>query len=366
MTASPAPGTDPPAGSVRLRRRQRWFGTRHPRSAARLAVAVMLPAAAVQAGFALFADQSTTADVGSWLTVGLLVWASAVLWRTDPERPDAHGLLALVPLGGAAVLLTLNWVTRDTSAAAQVFTVLPTLWAASQLRPVGAWSLAVVTAVANSALVLTLEPVERAVPDAAFVAATLVMATALLVTAGNRQDRLVQRLQELAAVDPLTGLVTRHVLDAALAGAVGGTSHGTALVLVDVDRFKTINDRHGHPVGDDALRHLGEVLRRTVRGTDAVVGRLGGDELAVLLTSCPPDVAVRRARDLVEAVRAHPLLLADGTSLPLTVSVGVARAPADAGDVRELYAAADRALYRAKHAGRDRAVAADEPVISAG
>jgi diguanylate cyclase (GGDEF)-like protein len=326
----------------------------------------MLPAAGVQAAFALFADQSWVADVGSWATVGLLLWTSAVLWRTDPRRPDAHGLLALVPLGGALALFTLNWVTRDTSAAAQVFTVLPTLWAASQLRPVGAWCIAVTTATTNAALVLHLEPLERALPDSAFVAATLVMATALLTTAGNRQDRLVRRLQDLATVDPLTGLVTRHVLDAALAGAVGGgTAHGTALVLVDVDLFKTINDRHGHPVGDDALRHLGEVLRLAVRGTDAVVGRLGGDELAVLLTACPPDVAVRRAQDLVEAVRAHPLPLADGSTLPLTISVGVAQAPADAGDVRGLYTAADRALYRAKHAGRDRAVAAGGP-ISAG
>ncbi|SCX40938.1 diguanylate cyclase (GGDEF) domain-containing protein [Klenkia marina] len=359
MNPDRALDADPPAGPVRLRRRQRWFGTRDPRSAARLAVAVMLPAAGVQAAFALFADQSRVADAGSWLAVGLLLWASAALWRTDPRRPDAHGLLALVPLGGALVLLTLNWVTRDTSAAAQVFAVLPTLWAASQLRPVGAWCIAVVTGLANGVLVLHLEPLERALPDAAFVATTLVMATALLTTAGNRQDRLVQRLHELATVDPLTGLVTRHVLDAALVGAVdGGTGRGTALVLVDVDLFKTINDRHGHPVGDDALRHLGEVLRRTVRGSDAVVSRLGGDELAVLLPGCAPDVAARRAQDLVDAVRAHPLVLPDGGALPLTVSVGVAQAPADAGDVRGLYTAADRALYRAKEAGRDRAVAA--------
>lgn len=328
----------------------------------------MLPAAGVQAAFALLTRQTVVAYVGSWATVGLLAWASAALWRTDPRRPDAQGLLALVPLGGSLLLFAMNWVTRDTSAAAQVFTVLPTLWAASQLRPVGAWCIAATSAVLNAVLVLHLEPIEKAVPDAAFVAATLVMATALLTTAGNRQDRLVQRLHELATVDPLTGLVTRHVLDAALAGAVGSSpddAHGTALVLVDVDRFKTINDRHGHPVGDDALRHLAQVLRRTVRGTDAVVGRLGGDELAVLLTSCPPDVAARRAQDLVDAVRAHPLPLADGGTLPLTVSVGVARAPSDAGDVRELYAAADRALYRAKHAGRDRAVAADGPVSAA-
>ncbi|MEI4272967.1 GGDEF domain-containing protein [Klenkia sp. LSe6-5] len=341
------------------RRRQRWFGARDPRSAARLAIWVMVSAAGVQVAFALFGTQSLIADVGSWLAAALLLVVSGLLARTDPRSPDEHGLLALLPLGGAVVLFGLNWLTSDTSAAAQVFAVLPTLWAASQLRPVGAWCTAAFSACSNTALVLHLEAWERAIPDAAFVAATLAMATALLTAAGNRHERLVHRLREQATVDPLTGLVTRHVLDAALAGAVGGGQrHGTALVLVDVDLFKTINDRHGHPVGDDALRHLGEVLRQAVRGTDAVVSRMGGDELAVLLTGCPPDVAERRAQEMVAAVRAHPLPLAGGDCLPLTVSVGVAQSPTHAGDVRTLYTAADAALYRAKEAGRDRAVSA--------
>lgn len=366
MTTAPADTDDPGTGPPLRPRRQRWFGTRDPRQAARLAIWVMVPAAFVQAGFALFSDQSTVADVGSWLTVVLLVAASTVLARTDPHRWDALGLLALVPLGGAVVLITLNWVTRDTSAAAQVFAVLPTLWAASQLRPVGAWTIATFSGLTNAALVLHLEVLEKAIPDAVFVAATLALATSLLAHGGDRQEELVRRLREQAAVDPLTGLVTRHVLDAALAGSVGGsTGHGTALVLVDVDHFKTVNDQHGHPVGDDALRHLGQVLREAVRGGDAVVGRLGGDELAVLLSACPPEVAERRAHDLVAAVRAQPLPLADGTLLPLTVSVGVAQAPTHANDVRALYTAADRALYEAKRGGRDRAVAAPGP-ISAG
>ncbi|SDP02836.1 diguanylate cyclase (GGDEF) domain-containing protein [Klenkia soli] len=366
MSTPPAPTATPPPGPPATTRRHRWFGTRDPRTAVRLAIWVMLPAAVVQACFALFGDQGTVADVGSWLTVGALVLVSLGLARTDPHRWDALGLLALVPLGGAVVLSTLNWVTRDTSAAAQVFAVLPTLWAASQLRPVGAWAVAAFSGVTNAVLVLHLEVLEKAVPDAVFVAATLALATGLLAHAGDKQEHLVRRLREQATVDPLTGLVTRHVLDAALAGSVGGSAgHGTALVLVDVDEFKAVNDQHGHPVGDDALRHLGRVLRDAVRDGDAVVGRLGGDELAVLLTACPPEVAERRAHDLVAAVRAQPLPLADGTLLRLTVSVGVAQSPTHAGDVRTLYTAADRALYEAKRGGRDRAVAATGP-LSAG
>ncbi len=217
--------------------------------------------------------------------------------------------------------------------------------------------------ISNAVLVLHLEPLDRAVPDAVFVAATLVLATALLAHAGNRQERLVARLREQAAVDPLTGLVARHALDAAVArDLVGAPGRGTALVLLDVDRFKAINDRYGHPVGDEALRHLGRVLRDAVRDGDAVVGRLGGDELAVLLTACPTDVAERRAQDLVTAVRDHPLVLEDGTVLALGISVGVAQVPAHADDARTLYAAADRALYEAKRRGRDQACSAGTPV----
>ncbi|GHE11494.1 GGDEF domain-containing protein [Klenkia taihuensis] len=366
MSALPAPVDDRGPGSTGPGRAARWAGTRDPRSAARLAVAVMLPAALVQAGYALLADQSAVADVGSWTAVVLLVAASAVLTRTDPHRWDDRGLLALVPLLGAVVLGVLNWITADTSAAAQVFAVLPTLWAASQLRPPAAWVVAGLSGTSNAVLVLHLEPLDRAVPDAVFVAATLVLATALLAHAGNRQERLVARLREQAGVDPLTGLVARHVLDAAVDRDLAGSpGPGTALVLVDVDRFKAINDRFGHPAGDDALRHLGRVLRDAVRDGDAVVARLGGDELAVLLTGCPTDVAERRATDLVTAVRAHPLVLEDGTVLPMSISVGVAQVPAHAQDARTLYAAADRALYVAKRRGRDQACSAGSPVSAA-
>lgn len=358
LTTADDPSTGPSRRGGRL---QRWFGTRDPRMAARFAITIMVPAAAVQTIYAVAPGLTATARWGSLVTVLVLLGGSGYLFRTDPARLDRLGLLSLVPLLGTAVLCTLNWVTSDTSAAAQVFVVLPTLWAASQLVPVGAWVVAAVSGVGNAALVLHLLPLGKALPDLTFVAATLALATALLTHAGNQQQRLVRALREQAAVDPLTGLVTRHVLDAALAGAVtAGTRPGTALVLVDVDLFKTINDVHGHPVGDDALRHLGAVLRQEVRDGDAVISRMGGDELAVLLSRCPTDVAERRARDLVEAVRSNPLPLADGGFLPLTISVGVAQAPTHASDVRSLYTAADTALYEAKRAGRDRAVAAGQ------
>jgi diguanylate cyclase (GGDEF)-like protein len=133
---------------------------------------------------------------------------------------------------------------------------------------------------------------------------------------------------------------------------------GTALVLIDIDAFKAINDSHGHPVGDDVLVHLSTVLRTQVRAEDAVLFRLGGDELAVVLPGCSRDVAVRRAEDLHAAVRSTPLPLADGGVLALSISVGVAHVPQQSTDRRGLYTSADAALYDAKRAGRDRVATA--------
>jgi diguanylate cyclase (GGDEF)-like protein len=107
-------------------------------------------------------------------------------------------------------------------------------------------------------------------------------------------------------------------------------------------------------VGDDALVHLAGLIRDHVRAGDAVLSRLGGDELAVLLPGCPAEVAAQRAEELLTAVRATPMTLPDGALLALSVSVGVAHAPQHASGTRALYAAADAALYRAKSGGRDR------------
>ena len=163
-------------------------------------------------------------------------------------------------------------------------------------------------------------------------------------------------LQQQARVDSLTGLVNRRVLDEALTTALTTrvSRQGAALVLVDVDSFELINDRHGHPVGDDALAHIADVLRGVVRPGDAVLSRTGGDELAVLLPDCPADVAVRRAHDVLDAVRSAPLVLPGGGLLGIWISLGVAHAPSHAVGLEELHAAADAALHAAKRGGRGR------------
>lgn len=271
------------------------------------------------------------------------------------------------PLLGVLAIALLDIATHDSSAAAQIFFCYPVVYAAWQLRPLAAAAVTALAVAADCAVVLTLEPLDRSVTDLVSVTATLVAVALLLMRAGHRQDVLIARLRAQAAIDPLTGLVTRRVLDAALVTALEGDDgaeagetgrlrrhgDGTALVIVDIDRFKGINDTYGHPVGDDVLTHIADIVAANTR-IGAVLSRLGGDEIALLLPECSAAVAVRRAEQLVADVRARPWRLPDGSWVPLSVSVGVAHSPTDAGTVRELYTAADAALYVAKRGGRNR------------
>jgi len=175
----------------------------------------------------------------------------------------------------------------------------------------------------------------------------------------------VQALVTLSLRDSLTGLLNRRYFDRALAEALEAAeapeAPGVALALLDIDHFKDFNDRFGHPVGDAALRAVAAVLRRSFRGTD-VVARLGGEEFAVLLPGIGLEDAVRRIEACRRAVAATRLpdpgrRAEDGRLPPVTVSAGLAVAPADGASPGRLLRAADARLYRAKHDGRDRLVA---------
>ena len=330
---------------------------RDPRAAARTAVPVLVVCAGVMLVFSFFGPNTVRAEgvVGSWLTAAVLVCLAVSFRVADPARIDRLGGFVFTALVGVALCCGMNWLTRDPSAGAQAFLAFPVLWAGVALHR-SAVALVALAAITGDAVVLFhLEPVGNAVSDLSFFGAVLVLMAIMLVRSGETQDRLVALLHEQATVDSLTGLVNRRVLDEALSTALATptTPQGTALVLVDVDSFKTINDQHGHPVGDDALTHIAGVLRTVVRSGDAVLSRMGGDELAILLPDCPPDIAQRRAAEVLDAVRGEPLVLPDGTVLSLSVSIGVAHAPSHAVGLEELYAAADAALYAAKRAGRN-------------
>jgi diguanylate cyclase (GGDEF)-like protein len=175
------------------------------------------------------------------------------------------------------------------------------------------------------------------------------------------RTRLVTQLREAADTDGLTGLRNRRALDAVLAVELAATAHPAttcAVLLLDLDHFKALNDTHGHQAGDDALRAVGRLLATAVRaGTTAA--RYGGEEFCVVA----PGLTVEEALELGERLRAD--IAADrSTATPLTVSIGVAIAPTVGTDAATVLAAADAALYRAKEAGRDRVVAAAPAVPS--
>jgi diguanylate cyclase (GGDEF)-like protein len=331
---------------------------RDPRAAARTAVLVLLVCAVTMLVFSNFGPNamSTQGIVGSWLTSAFLVGLAGVYHWTVPEQLDRWGGYTLLALIGVVLCCGMNSVTRDPSAGAQAFLAFPVLWAGVHLQR-NAVALVTVVAVALDAVVLFhLRDTAAAVSDLSFFGAVLIVMAVMLVRSGDVQSRLVAMLHAQATVDSLTGLVNRRVLHEALSAALASrvAPRGTALVLVDVDSFKCINDEHGHPVGDDALAHIAGVLRRVVRTGDAVLSRMGGDELAVLLPDCPADVAVRRAIEVLDAIRSSPLTLADGTLLAISASLGVAHAPSHAAGLEEVYAAADAALYAAKRGGRGR------------
>ncbi|KQQ18270.1 diguanylate cyclase [Methylobacterium sp. Leaf123] len=161
----------------------------------------------------------------------------------------------------------------------------------------------------------------------------------------------------LARQEPLTGLCNRvglhDRLDAALTEAAG-TGVPLAVLMLDLDRFKTVNDTLGHPVGDALLRKVAERLRRATRSGD-VVARLGGDEFAILQVNPhagveQPHAAEALARRLVDLV--GRTYVVEGHMLNVGVSVGVAIAPTDGQNADDLLKHADLALYRAKAAGR--------------
>lgn len=183
----------------------------------------------------------------------------------------------------------------------------------------------------------------------------------LAVALGQRVDGLRLELAEArreAELDGLTQLGNRVMFDRELARAFQLhtlTGEPYALLLADVDGFKLVNDRFGHPVGDEALRSVADTLARSFPRRSDVVCRYGGDEFAVILRDADAADAERLAERLLEAVRA---LNVDGlAALAMTVSIGLAAAD-EADSAAGWLERADTALYHAKGAGRDRSASA--------
>jgi diguanylate cyclase (GGDEF)-like protein len=159
------------------------------------------------------------------------------------------------------------------------------------------------------------------------------------------------RLVRLATTDALTGVGNRHALRTRLNESVSAdrrTGTGTSLLLIDIDHFKAFNDRFGHPAGDRALRRIARLLRGALRQTD-FLARSGGEEFVALLPGTDLAGSVEVGERLRQAVVDGPW-----TGEGSTVSIGAATLGPEPASVRRLLRDADRALYRAKAAGRNR------------
>ncbi len=169
------------------------------------------------------------------------------------------------------------------------------------------------------------------------------------------------RLAQLSHFDALTGLPNRRQFDEALRRELtraARSGHGLALLMIDIDHFKLLNDTLGHRVGDDRLRDVAEALQSCLEAGSGIVTRYGGEEFAVILPGAVPADALARA----EAMRAAVEALALASPSPMgcvTVSIGAARlAKIDSDAGQRLVERADHALYDSKHAGRNRVTAA--------
>ena len=178
-----------------------------------------------------------------------------------------------------------------------------------------------------------------------------------LTLLGQSYNEMRSRLIELVGTDVVTGCLNRRAFESRLQREWRQARRRTstlAVLMVDIDHFKEINDTYGHGAGDAVLAELGEIMRRTARETDTVA-RLGGDEFVVMLPDTLWQGAMTFAERLRRNVDEHRFSVEDGTKLPITVSVGVALAKgSDPLTHEDLMETADRSLYKAKQGGRNR------------
>jgi diguanylate cyclase (GGDEF)-like protein len=175
-----------------------------------------------------------------------------------------------------------------------------------------------------------------------------------------RLHRIVERQ---ALVDGLTGLANRRQCEESLAAELARLERfggALAVVVADLDWFKDVNDRYGHPSGDAVLREFAQLLQETVRDVD-LAGRWGGEEFVLILPGTDLAGGAQVAERVRAALAGRIVLSADGSSIPVTASFGVAATP-PASTAAELFAAADAALYEAKRNGKNRVEIAPEAV----
>jgi diguanylate cyclase (GGDEF)-like protein len=279
----------------------------------------------------------------------------AVLWLLICRLPVLSDAVAVRALIASGIITTYTWLTAFE------------FWRGRSEALVSRWP-AIFMLFAHGALYLLRTPLIAILPTASensmygsvwltvlsFEALLFTISVAFILLA-MAKERTELRHRNAAMLDPLTGIANRRsfLADAdVLAKRHSANPRPTAVLLIDLDHFKSINDRFGHAVGDQVLQMFTDTARKSVRGTD-LLGRIGGEEFAVMIYDTSRD----KARVVAERIRESFAMAAkelDGRPLCATVSIGLAYCDQAALDVPEMLAQSDQALYCAKERGRNR------------
>lgn len=299
-------------------------------------------------------------------------WRSLHLFHSQPQS----WLTAIPPVIGALGILYFSlWqtdlggrvVVASFSSAITLFGCLHTLWRygrneESISRPLLMGSIAVVAVLmlARGVGALWSPPQGNNLLETASTLQYVIMmiSASLLPVIGTTvflmmcSERLRRRWQATASTDYLTGLPNRRTIAQAGDLAFADRSRELGVAVLDLDHFKTINDRYGHEAGDAALRHLAELIGGAP-GEQAMVGRLGGEEFLLLWTGRDAAQLKRSCERLLAALRDTPFPWADG-QVRMTASIGLSHRRDEDVDFDAVFRRADQALYQAKSSGRDR------------
>jgi diguanylate cyclase (GGDEF)-like protein len=336
------------------------------------------------------AGRDFLANWGTWWvgdTAGIIIVAPLVLtWRS--HHRIAWTRAKVIELGGfaasllAAVFLVFGQGSRELASLPLTFLIVPFIvWAAFRFS-----RREVTTAIAAVCAIAVWRTIEAQGPfalDSLNLSLTVlllfistVVATGLMLSAAfGERDRAREKLEQVlhdvreqARTDPLTGLANRRSLEEFLQRAWARAHHAAsplAVVMIDLDHFKSVNDRFGHDAGDAVLVGVAGLLKTYVRAGDMAC-RYGGEEFALVLPDAALEAVRRRAQQIQRALRRLKLRHGGRSLGGITGSFGIALFPGQDSDPAQLLHAADEALYAAKVAGRDRIVVGSAPPPSPG
>jgi diguanylate cyclase (GGDEF)-like protein len=309
--------------------------------------------ALVHSGTAIYAGAAAIGAIESALpggpafspVPGLVALVVTLLMWLFGARIPRSALFVLGPLGAAMI----GWAVATSPGAgdAAILYSWPVLWVGCFYGTRQTALVVLSVGVAHAVALLVL-------PDGNFDRWCDVMISAAIVAGvvrslAARNEKLVERLTAESRIDPLTGLLNRRGLEERFGVEIARAvreQRPLAVVALDIDHFKRVNDEHGHQAGDRALIWLSSMLNEQTRGAD-IVARVGGEEFVIVLPGADGRSALEFAERLRDAIERGD------AEHPFTVSAGVASALAPS-TAHTLLGAADRALYAAKHAGRNR------------